>query len=426
MADNWVGDVPAVRDVADATGETDIVLPRSATLRVGSGLSVTPTSKGILLETSAAAEAGDVPTSRTITAGAGLTGGGDLSANRTLAVVAADASIVVNADSIGVGVLQNDTMHGTRGGGTQHAAATTSTAGFMSAADKALFDAAVGGPSARVWHVGKAPGMYATVAAAVTAINALTGGDVPSATNRAMIYVWPGKYTTTSSVTIPEWTTVKGASRYLTQFQNDTTSIFTCSGHNSFEDFLIEGSTTAGLYAIEGNGASGIHLWNIQMLDNGATARGKFFRQTGSSWTIVIIERCRVDFNALSSYAILLENTSGSVRAVDCIINDFECDAYALTNFGGSIVVRACSDVRIRRSTIRGAAQYNTGVRIEVGTAASADVEFYQCDMKNASGTAGAVAIYAESGCNYTLDNSYAMAATKHASATSTIRNSST
>ncbi len=162
------------------------------------------------------------------------------------------------------------------------------------------------------------------------------------------------------------------------------------------------------------------------MLDNGATARGKFFRQTGSSWSIVIIERCRVDFNALSSYAILLENTSGSVRTVDCIINDFECDAYALTNFGGSIVVRACSDVRIRRSTIRGAAQYNTGVRIEVGTAASADVEFYQCDMKNASGTAGAVAIYAESGCNYTLDNSYAMGATKHASATSTIRNSST
>jgi hypothetical protein len=35
-----------------------------------------------------------------ITAGAGLTGGGDLSANRTIAVAAADASITVNADSI--------------------------------------------------------------------------------------------------------------------------------------------------------------------------------------------------------------------------------------------------------------------------------------------------------------------------------------
>ncbi len=41
-----------------------------------------------------------VPTSRTITAGAGLTGGGSLAADRTLDVAAADASITVNANSI--------------------------------------------------------------------------------------------------------------------------------------------------------------------------------------------------------------------------------------------------------------------------------------------------------------------------------------
>lgn len=41
----------------------------------------------------------------TITAGNGLTGGGDLSANRTLAVAAADATITVNADSIQVGTV---------------------------------------------------------------------------------------------------------------------------------------------------------------------------------------------------------------------------------------------------------------------------------------------------------------------------------
>lgn len=43
---------------------------------------------------------GYAPTSRTITAGAGLTGGGDLSANRTINVAAADATITVNADSV--------------------------------------------------------------------------------------------------------------------------------------------------------------------------------------------------------------------------------------------------------------------------------------------------------------------------------------
>lgn len=73
----------------------------------------------------------------TLTAGAGLTGGGDLSANRTFDVVAnADASIVVNANDIQVGVI-NDTQHGSRGGGALHPLSTSSVAGFMSAANTA-------------------------------------------------------------------------------------------------------------------------------------------------------------------------------------------------------------------------------------------------------------------------------------------------
>lgn len=84
---------------------------------------------------------GVVPTTRTLTAGAGMTGGGDLSADRTFDVVAnADGSITVNADDIQVGVLATDAQHGVRGGGTQHALASTLTAGFLSAADKQLID----------------------------------------------------------------------------------------------------------------------------------------------------------------------------------------------------------------------------------------------------------------------------------------------
>lgn len=45
---------------------------------------------------------GYVVTSRTITAGAGLTGGGDLSGNRTIDIAAADSTITINADSIQV------------------------------------------------------------------------------------------------------------------------------------------------------------------------------------------------------------------------------------------------------------------------------------------------------------------------------------
>jgi hypothetical protein len=82
-----------------------------------------------------AAQVGAAPTSRQVIAGAGLTGGGDLTADRTLAVGAnADGSIVVNADDIQVGVLASDAQHGNRGGGSLHSAATSSAAGFMSAA----------------------------------------------------------------------------------------------------------------------------------------------------------------------------------------------------------------------------------------------------------------------------------------------------
>jgi hypothetical protein len=58
---------------------------------------------------------------RTFTAGTGLTGGGDFTADRTLNVAAnADGSIIANANDIQVGVLATDAQHGARGGGTQH------------------------------------------------------------------------------------------------------------------------------------------------------------------------------------------------------------------------------------------------------------------------------------------------------------------
>ena len=82
-----------------------------------------------------------VPDTRNLTAGAGMTGGGDLSADRTFNVIAnADGSITVNADDIQVGVLASDAQHGARGGGTQHDAATTSVNGFMSGSDKTKLD----------------------------------------------------------------------------------------------------------------------------------------------------------------------------------------------------------------------------------------------------------------------------------------------
>lgn len=92
---------------------------------------------------------GGVPPTRTLTAGTGMTGGGNLSADRTFDVAAnADGSIIANANDIQVGILATDAQHGVRGGGTQHAVATPVIAGFMSAADKAKLDLSPGGPGA--------------------------------------------------------------------------------------------------------------------------------------------------------------------------------------------------------------------------------------------------------------------------------------
>lgn len=63
---------------------------------------------------------------------------------KTIEVVAADGSITVYANAVAVGVI-NDAQHGNRGGGSLHALATLSAAGFMSAADKAAVAIALPG-----------------------------------------------------------------------------------------------------------------------------------------------------------------------------------------------------------------------------------------------------------------------------------------
>lgn len=79
---------------------------------------------------------------RDLIAGAGLTGGGTLAADRTFTVGAhADASIVVAADTVQVGVLATDAQHGVRGGGTQHADVIAGGAsGFMDGARATKLD----------------------------------------------------------------------------------------------------------------------------------------------------------------------------------------------------------------------------------------------------------------------------------------------
>lgn len=162
-------------------------LHAAATTSVNGFMSSTDKTKLDALITNA------TPQTRNLIAGAGLTGGGDLSADRTFNVVAnADGSIVVNANDIQVGVISN-TQHGSRAGGTLHADATTSVSGFMSGADKTKLDALITNAAAQT--------------ITITAGAGLTGGGDLSA-NRTISMPNVGTAGTYGSATqVPVFTT---------------------------------------------------------------------------------------------------------------------------------------------------------------------------------------------------------------------------
>jgi len=83
---------------------------------------------------------GGVPTSRTITAGTGLTGGGDLTADRTLTVdIAGTSPLPIGTADPGASGKVSDRdhvhAHGSQTGPTNHALATKSAHGFLDSAD---------------------------------------------------------------------------------------------------------------------------------------------------------------------------------------------------------------------------------------------------------------------------------------------------
>lgn len=130
-----------------------------------------------------------VQDTRTLTAGAGLSGGGDLSADRIFHVGAnLDASIIVNTDDIQVGVLASDSQHGTRGGDTQHTVAVASgDAGFMSGTDKSKLDGiSAGAVSAHGGLSGLDTPSHHTWASLVDGSRAFTG-DVTMNSNLLLV-----------------------------------------------------------------------------------------------------------------------------------------------------------------------------------------------------------------------------------------------
>lgn len=328
--------------------------------------------------------------------------------NGTLALSASSTNYI---EATTAGVVSKNTTAFT-GGSIPLYTATTSASAVTAYTDYRTGDygsasgsgTEIGWAAGRVYHVGQGANMYATIGAAITAINAAS--PAPSSTNRVVVMVWPGKYTMTSTVTVPAYVGIKGVSKGLVQFQNNTTDMFTCSGNNWFEDFLVEGGTLSSVYAFNCNNADKIHLRRVDMLNNGGASVQKFLKQTGTTWKALFIEDCIVDYYATSGYAVFLDNTGSAARYCDTIINNVFFDAYQLTGYGGSFQLQGVQDVRFRNSTIRGAATYNTGIRHELGgVTGTPEIHVRHCFLE------GGVPIYSESGTQIWLRNTVALGA---------------
>jgi hypothetical protein len=251
---------------------------------------------------------------------------------------------------------------------------------------------------ARVVEVGKADWQYQTIAEGVAAAAALS----PSAGARVAVRITPGYYDMDETIEVPSYVGIIGESKELVQLHNATTDMFKALGPSVFfRDFLIEGAAAPSVYAFDCNNQIRMHVRDVDMLMNGGTSTQKFLKQVGSTWTNLFIEHCNIDSYTTSGYLVLLQNSSTVARMVDVVCNDIFFDAYHLTDYGGSILIRDCTDVRVRNSTIRGAATYNTGIRLERQSGSTGTPELHV----RHSFLEGGVPIYGTANTNYNLRN---------------------
>jgi hypothetical protein len=200
------GPLALVGRSANSTGNTGDISAAASSGCVyresGSTLGCGSITEGIVLNLTTDLAAKALGT-RNLIAGLGLTGGGDLTADRTFDVGAnADGSITVNANDIQVGVLATDAQHGARGGGTQHAVATASVAGFESAADKAKLDGIAAGATVGTVYTGTSPIVVSGSAISCPTCGTGTGtGTVTTVTGTAPVVI-TSTPTTTPNVTI--------------------------------------------------------------------------------------------------------------------------------------------------------------------------------------------------------------------------------
>lgn len=285
------------------------------------------------------------PTARQVISGTGLTGGGDLSADRTLNVAAnADASIVANANDIQVGVLATDAQHGTRGGGTLHANATTSTAGFMAATDKASLDAFV---SANIFVNVKDYGAIGdgshddlpNINAAITA--------VPSGTT---LYFPRGTYKITGTITVPSGKSIRflggGDGKSTITTNHGTLNMVTVGDWNTrFDDISFDASVSrTGGYAIDGTALNG-GFYVVKLFVNNCSFTNQF-NGIGINGTLCYVSDCQ--WSQTVNFGIVFDGPNVNSMVHNCTMDGSSPNAVAHIEVkqAGSLLISNCDLIR--------------------------------------------------------------------------------
>jgi hypothetical protein len=299
------------------------------------------------------------PNTRQVIAGAGLTGGGALSADLTLNVVAnADGSIVVAADSIQVGVLATDAQHGTRGGGTLHAVVVAAgAAGFMSGADKTKLDGIATGAQvndtaaqilAKLITVdGAGSGLDADLLDGLHAVSFASGVAAVSQTNFDLIKQ-PGlyQYDGTMTGTLPpigssNFRTVEvGSNARYSQialpYNADGLCVrrMTDAAWSAWRTVLHDGNYNNYAPSLTGAGASGAS-WAIGITGNAATATKATATVTGTN----SVELVRGNMADSDQFRILVGGTASNAGYAEIATADDGTEPIYVRQYTGAFAV---------------------------------------------------------------------------------------
>lgn len=215
------------------------------------------------------------------------------------------------------------------------------------------------------YNVGPDAGMYPTIQDAIADINLRV--PAPSVEDRAVVLVWPGPtYDSTAFGTIDVPTHVSIAGVAVThdaiRVKNDTAPVFRCTGPvTGFSNLSIIAAAAPDVYAIEGNNQSRIRIDNVNLLGN-TSQRGRFFRQSGSSWVNVAIRGGFVNSFCNGNGAlpneqgvVLFENSGPATRALDVWLQYVFWDCHGWTGGvnGNVLALFGCEDTRVSFSEIR-------------------------------------------------------------------------